>query len=55
MLTGEACFPWMFEEMPELCPFAAAMERLMEDTSFGKLYALGPSRQRNAAPGSRLL
>lgn len=38
MLTGEACFPWMFEEMPELRPFAAAMERLMEDTSFGGLY-----------------
>ena len=38
MLTGEACFPWMFEEMPELRPFAGAMERLMADTSFGRLY-----------------
>ena len=40
MLTGEACFPWMFEEMPELRPFAGAMERLMADTSFGRLYDL---------------
>lgn len=38
MLTGEACFPWMFEEMPELRPFAGAMWRLMVDTSFGRLY-----------------
>ncbi|HIZ18747.1 MAG TPA: alpha/beta hydrolase [Candidatus Olsenella stercoravium] len=38
MLTGEACFPWMFEEMPELRPFAGAMGRLMADTSFGRLY-----------------
>lgn len=38
MLTGEACFPWMFEEMPELRSFAGAMERLMADTSFGRLY-----------------
>lgn len=38
MLTGEACFPWMFEEMPELRPFAGAMECLMADTSFGRLY-----------------
>ena len=38
MLTGEACFPWMFEEMPELAPFAGAMGELMRDTSFGRLY-----------------
>ena len=38
MLTGEACFPWMFEEMPELTPFAGAMGELMRDTSFGRLY-----------------
>lgn len=37
-LTGEACFPWMFEEMPELTPFAGAMGELMRDTSFGRLY-----------------
>lgn len=38
MLTGEACFPWMFEEMPELRPFAGAMEELMGGTRFGRLY-----------------
>ncbi len=38
MLTGEACFPWMFVEMPELAPFAGAMGELMRDTSFGRLY-----------------
>ncbi|MBM6675283.1 alpha/beta fold hydrolase [Olsenella uli] len=38
MLTGEACFPWMFEETPELAPFAGAMGELMRDTSFGRLY-----------------
>ena len=38
MLTGEACFPWMFEEMPELAPFAGVMGELMRDTSFGRLY-----------------
>lgn len=38
MLTGEACFPWMFEEMPELRPFAAAMGELMADTKFSRLY-----------------
>lgn len=38
MLTGEACFPWMFEELPELCPFRPAMELLMDDVSFGRLY-----------------
>ena len=38
MLTGEVCFPWMFEEMPELRPFAGAMEHLMAGTSFGRLY-----------------
>ena len=38
VLTGEACFPWMFEEMPELAPFAGAIGELMRDTSFGRLY-----------------
>lgn len=38
MLTGEACFPWMFEELPELRPFAGAMRELMADTEFGGLY-----------------
>ncbi|MBM6773991.1 alpha/beta fold hydrolase [Olsenella profusa] len=38
MLTGEACFPWMFEQQPELASFAGAMDALMADTSFGRLY-----------------
>ena len=38
MLTGEATFPWMFEEMPELKPFAPAMDLLMEDTSWDHIY-----------------
>ncbi|HIZ46167.1 MAG TPA: alpha/beta hydrolase [Candidatus Olsenella pullistercoris] len=38
MLTGEACFPWMFDQMPELAPFSGAMDVLMRDTSFGRLY-----------------
>ena len=36
--TGEACFPWMFAEMPELKPFARAMELLMADTEFDRVY-----------------
>ncbi|WP_321973911.1 alpha/beta fold hydrolase [Paratractidigestivibacter sp.] len=38
MMFGEAMFPWMFAEDPALQPFAAAMDVLMEDTRFGKLY-----------------
>lgn len=38
LFTGEACFPWMFEQMPELTPFAAAMDLLMEDIEFDRTY-----------------
>ena len=38
MFTGEAIFPWMFEQMPELMPFKPAMDLLMEDTSWDKIY-----------------
>ena len=38
MFTGEAMFPWMFEQMPELKPFAPAMDLLMEDTSWDRIY-----------------
>ena len=38
LFTGEACFPWMFAEMPELKPFAPAMELLMTDTEFDRVY-----------------
>ncbi len=38
MCFGEAMFDWMFQEDPALKPFSAAMDVLMEDTSFGQLY-----------------
>ncbi len=38
MFTGEAAFPWMFEEMPELKPFGPAVNLLMEDTDWDKIY-----------------
>ncbi|MBT1172059.1 alpha/beta fold hydrolase [Bifidobacterium sp. MA2] len=36
--TGEAMFPWMFEQESALRPFRAAMDVLMEDTRFGVIY-----------------
>ena len=38
MFTGEAMFPWMFEQEHALRPFKPAMDLLMEDTSFGVIY-----------------
>ena len=38
MFTGEAMFPWMFEELPELRAFAPAMGVLMADTEFDRIY-----------------
>ena len=38
MFTGEAMFPWMFEQMPELKPFKPAMDLLMEDTQWDRIY-----------------
>ena len=38
MFTGEACFPWMFEQMPELVPFGAGVNLLMEDIEFDPVY-----------------
>ena len=38
MFTGEAMFPWMFEEDPTLVPFKPAMDLLMEDTWFDPIY-----------------
>ena len=38
LFTGEAAFPWMFEQMPELKPFGAAVNLLMEDTSWDAIY-----------------
>ena len=36
--TGEAMFPWMFEQEGALLPFRPAMDLLMEDTRFGVIY-----------------
>lgn len=36
--TGEAMFPWMFEQEKALQPFKPAMDLLMEDTHFGAIY-----------------
>ncbi|MBS5559977.1 MAG: alpha/beta fold hydrolase [Bifidobacterium longum] len=36
--TGEAMFPWMFEQESALRPFRPAMDLLMEDTRFGVIY-----------------
>lgn len=38
MFTGEAMFPWMFEQMPELKPFKPAMDLLMEDNDWDQIY-----------------
>ena len=38
MFTGEAMFPWMFEQMPELVPFKPAMDLLMQDTTWDTIY-----------------
>ena len=38
MFTGEAAFPWMFEEDASLHPFRPVVELLMQDTQFGHIY-----------------
>ncbi|WEV42484.1 alpha/beta fold hydrolase [Bifidobacterium sp. ESL0682] len=38
VFTGEAVFPWMFEQERALRPFRAAMDVLMNDTLFCKIY-----------------
>lgn len=38
LFTGEAIFPWMFREEKALRPFASAMELLMQDTGYGRIY-----------------
>lgn len=47
--TGEAMFPWMFEQEAALRPFKPAMDLLMEDMHFGRLYDLG-QLARNEVP-----
>ncbi|OZG62590.1 proline iminopeptidase [Bifidobacterium hapali] len=47
--TGEAIFPWMFEQERALRPFKPAMDLLMEDTHFGVIYDEA-QLQRNEVP-----
>ena len=47
--TGEAMFPWMFEQERALRPFKPAMDVLMEDAHFGTIYA-ADQLARNAVP-----
>ena len=49
MFTGEAVFPWMFDEDSSLRPFRPAVELLMEDTHFGRIYDVG-QLERNDVP-----
>ncbi|MDF7641405.1 alpha/beta fold hydrolase [Bifidobacterium sp. ESL0784] len=38
LFTGEAMFPWMFDQEKALRPFKPAVEEMMGDTRFGKIY-----------------
>lgn len=38
MFFGEAAFPWMFEEDPALVPFGPAVDALMADVTFDRIY-----------------
>lgn len=38
LFTGEASLPWLFEEDPVLMPLKPALDLLMEDTSFDRIY-----------------
>ena len=49
IFTGEAMFPWMFEQEAALRPFKPAMDLLMEDMHFGRLYDLA-QLARNEVP-----
>ncbi|RSX49577.1 proline iminopeptidase [Bifidobacterium castoris] len=49
LLTGEAVFPWMFEQERALRPFRAAVETLMRRTRFGTVYDEG-QLMRNTVP-----
>lgn len=49
LFTGEAAFPWMFEQEHALQPFRGAVELMMSDTHFGKIYDAG-QLARNEVP-----
>lgn len=38
LFTGEAVFPWMFEQESQLRPYRQAVELLMQDVRFPKIY-----------------
>lgn len=49
LFTGEAIFPWMFQQERSLRPFAAALDLLMQDTRFGTIYD-ARQLERNEVP-----
>ncbi|MCH4209125.1 alpha/beta fold hydrolase [Bifidobacterium sp.] len=49
LFTGEAMFPWMFEQERALRPFRSVMDVLMADTHFGTIYDMG-QLARNEVP-----
>mgnify|MGYP003494021705 CR=1 FL=1 len=49
MLTGEAIFPWMYQQIPALRPFAAAADALAARTEYSQLYDL-EALARNEVP-----
>ncbi|KFI46868.1 alpha/beta hydrolase fold [Bifidobacterium bohemicum] len=49
MFTGEAMFPWMFRQEKALQPFRPAMDVLMADTRFDKIYD-AEQLKRNEVP-----
>ena len=40
LFTGEAVFPWMFDQQKALQPFLPAVDCMMNDMQFGKIYDL---------------
>lgn len=49
MFTGEAIFPWMFEQHKALQPFGQAVHALMQETDFDVIYD-EDQLQRNEVP-----
>lgn len=49
LMTGEAVFPWMFDQEQQLKPFKGAVELMMQDTHFGVIYD-ADQLERNEVP-----
>lgn len=49
LFTGEAIFPWMFEQQGQLRPFKAALDVLMEESHWNRIYDTG-QLARNDVP-----